>query len=280
MGEKNPQHEDIIYLIFVFNMKKIQGIFSYIKLILTLVRRDYAVQYAGTFLGFLWLIIQYSFQLAVYFVLFGIFLSGEGGGRFAYGGDYFLYIMSGMMLWVPISEMLIRSCSIIYDSRTIVKRTGMGMKLFIWIPVFQGILYFLLLFFITFAIGIFRNGTGFVSLLSVFYGIAVILFFGIWANIFSKISLILKDFTPVMRLLLQILFWFTPIVYALPEKYNQFIAWNPFYGIIELNRALFHTEYVQPSIHSFSGVFLFAAISISAALISRIRLESVALDQL
>jgi len=260
-------------------MKILEDLFSTINLVLLLVRRDYAVQFAGTLFGFLWLLIQYTFQVAVFYVLFGVVFSG-GGGHFAYDGDYFLYIMSGMMLWVPVSEMLIRSCSIIFDNRALVKRTGMGMKLFLWIPVFQGMLYFFVLFSITFAIGYFRNGTGIFSPVVLIYGIIVILFFGMWAFIFSKLSLILKDFSPIMRLLLQMVFWVTPIVYTLPEKYSAYAGMNPLFGIIEINRWLFHAKYLEPSMRTLYGLAAFIPVSIVAALIAKFRLESIALDQI
>ncbi|MDH5654605.1 MAG: ABC transporter permease [Spirochaetia bacterium] len=260
-------------------MKKIITQINFFKLVLVLVKRDYAMQYAGTLLGLLWLLIQYVFQIAVYYVLFGIVFS-DGGGRFIYQGDYFLYIMSGMMLWIPVSEMLLRSCSIIYDNKTLVKRTGMGMKLFIWIPVVQGLIYYFLLFGISFAAGFLRGGLHVISPLAVFYGAAVILFFSGWSFIFSKASLILKDFTPVMRLILQVLFWLTPIIYAVPEEYQRYLAWNPFYGIIELNRWMFHPSYRDLTYVDFQGMFALILLSIVSFLISRIRLESVALDQI
>ena len=258
-------------------MNTVYQLILQLKFILILAKRDYAMQYAGTLFGILWLFVQYVFQIAVYYILFGVIF--KDGGRFIYEGDYFLYIMTGMMLWFPVSEMMIRSCSILYDNRSLVKRSGAGIKLFVRVPAVQGIFYYLILFWATFVISIIRNEWNFISILSLFYGFILIILFSLWGEIFSKISLILKDFTPVMRLIFQIFFWMTPVIYAVPDEYRELAAWNPFYGFIELNRYLFFNNY-SFSLPDLKGVMAFAVITAAAYIVSKIRLERVALDQL
>src|SRR5262245_23837011 len=50
---------------------------KWIRETLSLVRRDYAVQFAGTMLGLVWLFFQYGFQIVVFFIVFGFLLPGK-----------------------------------------------------------------------------------------------------------------------------------------------------------------------------------------------------------
>ena len=67
-----------------------------LRIILSLVRRDYAVQYAGTALGFTWVLVQYLFQILLFFLIFGVLLRQAMPGRLdavsGGAGDYLSYL--------------------------------------------------------------------------------------------------------------------------------------------------------------------------------------------
>lgn len=209
------------------------------RLLLALVRRDYAVQFAGTSLGIAWLFIQYIFQIAVFYVIFGFLL---GGGKVSLGpasGDYLVYLLTGMCLWMPLSDMLIRSGSILSENRALIRRTSVSADLFARVPFIQAVLHYLLLVLIVAPIAYARSALSPLFFLAIPVGLATLWFFSGWALIFARMSIILKDVSPILRLVLQVVFWCTPFVYTVPTKWLGLLGWNPLFGPLEWHRALF-----------------------------------------
>lgn len=263
-----------------------QRIIADLPTALRLVKRDYAVQYAGTGLGILWLLLQYAFQIAVFFLIFGVFLpAGHAGTPSPPAGSEFLfYLLGGMTLWMPLSEMLQRSGSILYDNRTLVRRTSVGLRLFLWIPLLQSFLHYAILALPILLIGLSRGVVSLLWPLGLLWGFFTLLFFSGWSLLLARISILLKDVSPVMRLLLQILFWITPIAYRIPEHLLNYMRFNPLYGIVEIHRRfLFGTggTGIQDLVSLlFPSVATFALLSLCVYAISRLRLKTIVVDQL
>lgn len=289
---------------------------SEIGLILSLVRRDYAVQFAGTALGIVWVLVQYLFQIGIFFLIFGVILpqapglAEAGSGKLAAftagQADYLSYLLGGMCLWLPLSEMLLRSCSILADNRGLIRRTGLGLRGFLWVPVFEGLLHYALVFLIVAGVGFARGALSPLFLTAFVWGALVILAFSGWAFIFARVSILLKDVSPLMRLVFQIAFWLTPIVYVVGLEWLRLFAWNPLTGILEAHRrllffgdatgagpgfadfspavdaivALFAAFPGGPFAGIWTGVVCLAALSLPAYLLSARRLNALVVDQL
>lgn len=291
-----------------------------VGLILSLVRRDYAVQFAGTALGIVWVLVQYVFQIAIFFLIFGVIIpqspavaSAAGGGKLAMftagQADYLSHLLGGMCLWLPLSEMLLRSCSILADNRGLIRRTGLGLRGFLWVPVFEGLIHYALIFGLVVLVGFARGVLSPLAPLAFLWGAVLILLFSGWAFIFARVSILLKDVSPLMRLIFQIAFWLTPIVYMVGPEMMSYFAWNPITGLLEMHRRLlffgvpagapglaglapagesvvaifsFHLSEGPggPIFGIWSGVIWFAALSLPAYLLSARRLNTLVVDQL
>ena len=270
------------------------SLYTDIQLTLSLVRRDYAVQFAGTSLGILWVLIQYAFQIAVFFLIFGVILgdalsgSGTRAEVLAAGTtDYLSYLLGGMALWLPLSEMLLRSCSILADNRSLVRRTNLGMRGFLRVPVYEGIIHYALLFVIVAGVSLMRGGLAWTAPLAFVFGCLVILGLRGWAFIFARVSVILKDISPLLRLLFQVLFWLTPIVYTadLAGRHAGWFRLNPLHGVLEGHRLLLYGSPADVTALAGNAALwlapgIFAVLSAVVYRIAALRLESVAADQL
>ncbi len=252
--------------------------FSWFAQILSLVHRDYAVQFAGTALGLVWLFFQYAFQIAVYFLIFGFVMPAglRAGGQANF--DYLSFILGGMSFWLPVSDMLVRSCGILSDNSALIRRTGIGLSRFLWVPVFEGAIHYLLLTFFICLIGAWRGTLSIYAPIGIVFGLAAIFFLAGWAIIFARISVIVKDISPVVRLLLQIVFWATPIVYT-AGSYAKIFALNPFYAIVSIHRGLLFGIPVEDfSCTNSLSIFLLA--SIPVFYLSSRRLKALVVDHL
>lgn len=249
------------------------------RLLFSLVRRDYAVQFAGTALGLTWLFVQYGFQIAVFYAVFGVLLGGPRSGLGPEGSDYLVYLLSGMSLWIPLSEMLIRSGSILSENRALIRRTSVGADLFARVPFVQAILHYTLLALLTAPIAYFRGALAPTVFLAFPVGLLVLWFFSGWALVFARMSVILKDVSPILRLLLQVVFWCTPFVYSIPPRLMGVMAWNPLYGPLELHRALFSGTSFPPML-VYQGALALALLSIPLFLLASLRLGNITADHL
>ncbi len=247
-----------------------------IRLILSLVRRDYAIQYAGTALGLVWLLVRYSFQIGIFLFVFGL-LFGDGM-RATPGSDYLSFLLGGMTLWLPFSEMILRSAGILVDNRALIRRTSVGADAFLWIPVLQSFFQYMVLALLAGA-GLFIRGTlppTFPAAL--LFGLLVLLVFSGWGFLLARISVLLKDTTPLLGILLQVVFWSTPIAYAAPSSWAGFFLWHPLAGVISVHRALFSGG--PTLVESLSGSIVFLLASVPIYFLSSRRLRSLVGDQL
>lgn len=271
-----------------------------IRLTLSLVRRDYAVQFAGTSLGIAWVLIQYAFQIAVFFLIFGVILGDalSGGASPAPAGtraevlaagtgDYLAYLLGGMALWLPLSEMLLRSCSILADNRSLVRRTNLGMRGFLRVPVYEGLIHYALIFAIVAGVSMMRGGLAWTAPLALLFGALILVSLRGWAFILARVSVILKDVSPLLRLLFQVLFWLTPIVYTagLAGRHAAWFYANPLHGVLEVHRVLLFGTPAQAfavggDVNLWIAPLIFTAFSALAYGIAALRLEAVAADQL
>ncbi len=251
-----------------------------LDLIMRLVRRDYTLQFAGTTGGIVWLGIQYLFQIAVYYAIFGFVLSGDEGGRFSSGMDYLSFLLSGMVLWLPLSEMFLRSCVILHENRSLIRRTSTGMDLFIWIPVFRSLIHYIVLMPFVILILYSRGSLSPYFPLSILFAIFTMFIFAGWGFIFARVSVIMLDVSSAIRLLLQIVFWVTPIVYDIPDHLNWIMGWNPLFGMMEIHRFLLLNSYTDLPFEIINGFIFFAVLSTAAYYLSARRLNTVVVDNL
>ena len=260
---------------------KTRGLFADLSLVYSLVRRDYALQYAGTALGLVWLLMQYAFQVALFFVIFGLLL-GEERRPGPPGEDYLLYLLGGMVLWLPLAEMLLRGCGILSENRQVIRRTTVGARLLLWVPVAEAFVHYVLLFLFICGAAFVRGaewaGPG--KLLGAFvFGLSALFFFGGWAFLLARIGIIFKDVSPLMRLVLQIVFWSTPIVYVAPVSLASLFVFHPVHVLVALHRDLLFgiDAGVVPLLN---GFVLLALFSLPVFFLSGRYLHDLVVDQL
>src|SRR5581483_5123772 len=91
------------------------------SLIRSMVRRDIAGRYRGSYAGLFWTVIHPLLMMVTYYFVFGIVL------RTRFAGDdrpssFVVYFLAGMLPWLAFSEAVGRSPSVILEHRTFVKK--------------------------------------------------------------------------------------------------------------------------------------------------------------
>lgn len=195
-----------------------------LSIIWPLVKRDYALQYAGSFLGILWILLQNTTLILVYAFVF-LFLNWKDATN---QQEYTNYIFSGLLFWLPLQEFLIRGTGILSDNRQLIKRSNLGMDIFLWIPYLQFLIHIVITAIPIIPMMAYYNQLNWKGLIWSYIWLA---FTGLYILMFlsylSRLNIILKDISPMVRLVSQILFWSLPILYYSQGTLQVIHSWNP-----------------------------------------------------
>lgn len=250
--------------------------FLQIRILLVLVRRDYALQYAGSALGLTWMFLQNLSLILVYTIVFYFLGIRSGGGD---AREYFAHVLSGLLFWIPLQEFLIRGTGILTDNRQLIKRSPLGPEIFLWIPFTQFLLHWAIT---SVPILIFLFWLGKVNILGVLLSFVCMVLTGLYLvcvqNYLARINIILRDISPLVRLLTQFLFWGLPIVYESKGALGKWNVFNPFFFPLETFRSALLIGYESRAgfVEFLPFLFLFAGI----LLLSRSKLNQIVLDHL
>lgn len=203
---------------------------SYRFFVHSAIRNDLRARYARSKLGLLWALVQPLAMVLIYTLILSHLLSAKlPATNTVYA--YPIYLMSGMLGWTLFSEALMRGLGIFVEQGELIKKVAFPRAL---LPV------------IAFGSATI-NGAALLSMM-----LAVFLFLGHWPDIhylwlpvlivlalwlglsigllFGLMNVFFRDIHQAVPVVLQFLFWLTPIVYALsmlPPEYHGYFAWNP-----------------------------------------------------
>jgi len=206
------------------------AIWSYRHFIVSSIRNDLRSRFARSKLGGLWMILQPLAQVAIYALVLSRIMAAKLPGinnRYA----YVIYLMAGMIAWSLFAEVVTRSLTIFVDNGNLMKKmafprvclpiiiagsslvnnllllvTSVGLFLLIGHPLNMAMLWLPLLIGINLAFAV---------------GLGLIL---------GVLNVFVRDVAQVMTVVLQLLFWLTPIVYMptiIPDRLRTVLEFNP-----------------------------------------------------
>lgn len=188
-----------------------------------LLKRDLVNRTSGTLLGKLWPVVQPALQMLGYWFLFDIVFAMRANR----GPDYLQYLLTGMLPWLCVAEILNRSTMMFREFSSLYRRNPFPLEilplLIMSIPclVYSSV-YFVLNFFLG---GIDR------AILSLVVLPMLMLWLLPLCLLLPVLGLFIKDFAQAIPFLLMITMFLTPILYfpsMLPEAVRQIIWINPF----------------------------------------------------
>lgn len=208
------------------------------------VKRNIAVRYRGSMLGLVWSFVQPLMMLSVYTFVFSVVFKARwgvdvGGGR----GAFAIVMFCGMAIFNIFSESVNTCCGVVTGNPNLVKKVIFPLEV---LPVAQtvssfilGMVWFILLFFG--AVFIFGK-ISFTMLLLPLILLPLFLFsLGISCFV-ASLGVYVRDTSYVVQVVLQVLFFMTPIFYpiqAVPEKFRWPLRLNPLTLLIEEARKVF-----------------------------------------
>ena len=238
------------------------------NLVSELVRRDLKIRYLGSLLGGVWSILNPLLQLTVYTVVFSVFL-GQHFRQGSSSGQFALFLFAALLPWLSFQETLNRSSRTFIDHSQLIKKTRFSLPT---LPLSLTISTFLhqcvgtlLLFVVLIFTGEIDFSTVWIWPLVGF--LQMILVFGL-ALMLACATVLIRDISQALGVVLLVLFWMTPIVYSRDRagELDWILGLNPLTHLIELHRfALFG----QP-VPSSEGLLYLLLVSFSALVLGAI----------
>jgi lipopolysaccharide transport system permease protein/teichoic acid transport system permease protein len=225
-----------------------------------LIQKELKLRYLGSFLGVFWAFIQPAITLFIFWFVFEI------GFRVVPVGNvpFVPWLMCGMIPWFFLSDSIAAATLAVKDNAFLVKKMVFRVSM---LPVVKiGAAFFVHIVFVGILLAVFiaygRYPTLYWLQIPYYVIASLILVCGIsWLT--ASLVVFLPDIGQLTVMVLQFLFWLTPIFWQpsmLPEQYVKILWLNPFFYIVQgyRNALIEQRWFWQDSMQS--GIFWLIAI--------------------
>ncbi len=179
--------------------------------VLKLAKADLVKTYRGAALGWSWAIIKPVVTIFVYWFAFEI---GLRAGKPVNGYEYFLWLISGLVPWFYMSEMITGGTDCIRKYSYLVTKMKFPVST---IPTFVNISKFIIHLMLTvITIIIFRlfgHPLDIYLLQIPFYMLLTFIFFNFWGLFSSPLAVISKDYSNLVKSFITAIFWLSGIIW-------------------------------------------------------------------
>lgn len=213
----------------------LSGVWRFRFFITSSIRTELRTKFVRSRLGGLWMILNPLAQVLIFaFILSTILSSKLPGITNRYG--YAIYLMSGTLGWSLFAEVVNRCLTLFIDNANILKKLSFPRIALPFIVVGSALVNNVLLFAaILFIFGLLGHLPGLALAwlpLLMLVTIALGLGFGLGLGV---LNVFMRDVGQVVPVVMQFLYWFTPVVYManiIPADYRAYLAFNPLIPII------------------------------------------------
>jgi lipopolysaccharide transport system permease protein len=203
--------------------------------IVSSIKTELRSKFVRSSLGGLWMILNPLSQVLIFAFVLSAVLSAKLPGitnQYAYA----IYLMAGTLGWSLFAEIVNRCLTLFIDNGNILKKLVFPRIALPLIVTGSALVNNVLLFVAILAIfGVLGHLPSIALIwLPVLMVINIALALGIGLGL-GVLNVFMRDIGQVVPVLMQFLFWFTPIVYManiIPEQYREWLAFNPMIPII------------------------------------------------
>jgi lipopolysaccharide transport system permease protein len=211
------------------------AIYKYRFFVFSSIRNDLRARFTRSKLGGLWMIIHPLAQVLIFALILSEVLAAKLPGidnKYAYA----LYLMGGTLCWTMFAEAITRSLTLFIDNGELMKKMAFPR---VCLPLIVGggvllnnILLLVAIFAVFAVLGHYPDSH--VLWLPILMAVTLLLGMGV-GIILGALNVFMRDIGQVVPVILQALFWLTPIVYSvdiLPRHYHHWFQLNPLYPLV------------------------------------------------
>ncbi|MDD2769345.1 MAG: ABC transporter permease [Methylococcus sp.] len=202
------------------------------ELLYLLIRRDFVARTSGTVIGWGWMIAQPALQVVGFWFLLELVLQVRLPGRVS----YLEYYLTGILPWLMLNEILMRSVYVLDEFSPIFKKSRFPLSVLPLVPVLSaGMIHASIFALVAGALGGLADAATALALSA-----GMLLWLLPAAYLFSITGVMLRDFRQILPFLLNLAMYVTPIMYLpemLPQAIKPALAFNPFADLMALIHA-------------------------------------------
>jgi ABC-2 type transport system permease protein len=207
-----------------------------------LAKTDIKLRYQGSVLGVLWVFLK---PLGIFLVLNFVFST-----YFSNTPNYPIRLLTGIILWSLFSDATTKGMASLVTKSHILKKIALPKwEIVLSAVLHSGIVFFfnliILFIFLFFFYHIFPNPAN--ILMFLFFVLQIYLISLAFSFFTASVFVRLRDLDQIWELVIQILFYATPIIYPieiLPENIRKFIYLNPMTYIIQRARSVLIDQHI------------------------------------
>lgn len=213
----------------------LSSLWQYRRFVLSSIRTEFVARFGRSRLGGIWMIVHPLAQVAIYALILSEVLAAKLPGiDNKYG--YAIYLVAGTLAWTLFAEIVSRCLVLFIEQGNLMKKMLFPRIALPAIAVGSSLLNNLMLLLAAIAIFLLLGhvpGTPIVWLpLLMLLTLALAVGIGL---VLGVLNVFVRDVGQVVPIVLQIWFWFTPIVYPVnivPEFLRDWLGWNPMYPLV------------------------------------------------
>lgn len=222
----------------MLSFRSVRTIWQYRELLSQLIRRNIQMRYNGTILGVFWMFATPLLMLAVYTFVFSVVFKVRWGTEEDTPRTAFaLILFCGLSVFNLFSESLTTSSVVITSNQNYVKKVVFPLEI---LPVSMLLtsMFFMLFWFAILLVGIlvFMQTATLTMLAFPLVLLPLVLFTCGASWLLASLGVYFRDLPHALGIVLQILFFMTPIFYSLemiPERFRTFMYLNPITSVVE-----------------------------------------------
>ena len=212
-----------------------RAVLNYRLFILSSIKNDLRVRFIRSKLGTLWIVIHPLMQVMIFALILSEVLSAKLPGidnKYAYA----LYLMAGTVCWTLFSETISKCLTLFIDNGNLMKKMAFPR---ICLPLIaagtmlvNNVLLLAAVFVVFAVLGHFPGAQ--IVWLPVLMVITMMLAMGI-GLLLGTMNVFMRDIGQIVPVILQALFWLTPVVYQigiLPQGLQHWFKFNPLYPLV------------------------------------------------
>ena len=237
-------------------MNFFKELYNYRELLKTSIKKEIRGKYKNSFLGVLWSFLNPLLQIAVYAIVFPLILQNKQP-------HYVVFLCCGLIPWTFFSTAISRASFTMIENGNLLKKVYFPRGILPIAIVTSEAVNFVIstIIIIAFVLGDGLSLTKYIVLYPLVFIVQYILVLGI-SFIVSSITVYFRDLQHLIGVFLQLLFYGTPIVYAvdsIPENFAWILNLNPMTYIIDAYRDIFYNQ-TMPDLKGLLIVFVIAII--------------------
>ncbi len=201
-------------------LENLAELYRYRALIGSLVVRELAVRYRGSVLGFLWTFLNPLLSMAVYSLVFSVYMRNPMENY-----TYFLFV--GLLPWMWFGTCVSSGTSSISDRRDLVSKVRFPPQTLPVVVILSSLCNYLLSLPLMFGLALLTGASVSWTIVTFPLIVAVQLLFttGL-VYVTSSINVVFRDLQHILPNLLQFAFFLTPVLYSaeqIPERYRELL---------------------------------------------------------